>query len=96
MTFKEFVVAWRDNTLDRDAAWRAYDIPAVVNRRRTLNGIRKLGLAYAGELAIPEVMAQYSIASRIEAERMLGSWYVWGQIAAGRFVRPPLRQPKGG
>lgn len=51
-----------------------------------------LKLAYAGELAIPEFMARYGIQKEWEAKRILGSWWLWSAIDAGRAVRVPLRR----
>lgn len=89
MTFREFLHNWlgRGVSLDYDAAWRAYDIPAVVRPRHVSKALKALKLAYAGEHAIPQFMALYGLGDRAEAEALLGQWWVWSQVDAGRPVQ---------
>lgn len=94
MTFREFLASWLgDNgTLDSDAAWRAYDIPSVPSHHAYIRkALKALGLAYAGELALPEFMARYGLTDRAQAEHALTAWWLWSQIDAGRRVRVPKR-----
>lgn len=103
MTFREFLYAWSDGTLDKDAAWRAYDILAHVRHSRSKhqknvyqrNALKALKLMYAGELALPEFMARYGVEDRSEAEDILGCWWVWSGIAAGRRMGAPRRVLEG-
>jgi hypothetical protein len=96
MNFNQFLFAWREGTLWSDAAWRAYDIPAVVKRRHAKYALKALGLAYAGELAISHFMALYEVPSRQDAQAVLGSWWLWSQIDRGRHPRVPLRKARTG
>lgn len=91
MTFKEFLHAYQTNALDRDAAWRAYDIPAAVKPGHIRSALKALKLAYAGELALPEFMARYGVPTREQAQAVLGAWWLWSVIDAGRAMRVPLR-----
>lgn len=101
MTFPEFLAAYRNGALDRDAAWRAYDIPTAV-RRNIATGkptyvrgaLKALKLAYAGELAMPEFCARYGV-DLGAAPLILGAWWLWSAIDAGRAVRVPLRLAGG-
>lgn len=95
MTFPEFLSAYENNTLGRDAAWRAYDIASAVRPIHIRGALKVLKLQYAGELAIPEFMARYGIPDRAKAQMLLGAWYLWSALDAGRAVRVPLRAREG-
>ncbi len=103
MTFPEFLRAWREGTLDEDAAWRAYDILAHVRHVQAQHismayqrsALKALKLAYAGELALPEFMARYGFENRSEATLILGCWWVWSGIDAGRRMGAPRRPQEG-
>jgi len=62
----------------------------------TRKGLKKLGLTYAGELALSEFCARYDV--DVEAAPLiLGAYWLWSLIASGRaFPRVPLRTAKGG
>lgn len=91
MTFPEFLEAYESGNLEQDAAWRAYDIPVAVRPVHIRSALKQLRLQYAGELAIPEFQARYGITERWRAEGILGAWYLWSAIDAGRAVRVPLK-----
>lgn len=97
MTFNQFIRKYREGTLDDDAAWRAYDFKASVKDRHVKKALKAIGLAYAGELAVPHFMALYSMPlegmSRVEAETALGAWWLWSQVDAGRAVVGLVRRP---
>jgi hypothetical protein len=102
VTFREFLFAWRDGTLNRDAAWRAYDILAFARLARIskhrkgvfqASALKSLKLSYAGELALPEFMARYGIEDREEAQDILGCWWLWLGLSQGRRMGVPLRAP---
>lgn len=98
MTFPEFLAAYRAGTLNQDAAWRAYDIAGNVSTRVTSSinrltyyALKRLGMSYAGELALPEFMARYAISTPEEARTILACWWLWSGIDAGRAMGVPKR-----
>jgi len=95
MTFPEFLALRNLNLLNTIVAWRAYDIVGYIRRRHVVSALKALGYDYAGELAIPEVMAHYGINNRTEATQVLGAWWLVSQIETGqRFRGLPLRKLK--
>lgn len=84
MTFREFLAAWRGNTLVESATWRAYDFENYVCARHVRKALKALSLSYAGEHAIPEFMARYALTDRKEAEIMVGAWWLMVQIDENR------------
>lgn len=86
MNFNRFMFKYRDGTLDDDAAWRAYDFIASVKDRHVRKALKALGLAYAGELAVPHFMALYGFEDRTEATLLVGAWWLWSQVDSGRAV----------
>lgn len=96
MTFSEFKDKYLAGTLWDDAAWRAYDIEAAVKPLHVRKALKMMGLAYAGELAIPEFCARYGLTREV-AEPLLGAYWLWSLVSSQRaYPRVPLRQPKGG
>ena len=103
MTFREFLAAWYAGTLDQDAGWRGYEIVAHVQHSRSKhqkntyekNALKALKLTYAGELALPEFMARYGLKDRSEASLILGCWWVWSGINAGRRMGAAKRVSEG-
>lgn len=91
MTFADFLRSYRADTLDDFAGWRAYDIQGNVRPAHTQAALKLLGFTYAGELAVPEVMARYGLTDRPEAEAILGAWWALRQIEGGMRFRWPLR-----
>lgn len=101
MSFSSFLLAQRAKTLDKDAAWRAYDIPAAVQPKHVREALKYLSMGYAREFALPAVMAMYGIPSREEAKAALGAYWIWSRVSAGRRVRglqkrgyPPTKNPE--
>lgn len=102
MTFPEFLHAFTTGTLEDDAAWRAYDIIPFMKRigghqriGYVRGALKRLGMAYAGELALPEFCARYGV-DLAEAPTLLGAWWLWSGIDAGRRMGVPLRPTGGG
>lgn len=88
MLFVEFARKYQKGTLDDDASWRAYDIPAAVTRRHMQSALKSLGFSYAGGWALSEFCAVYGI-DPSEAPALLGAWWVWRSVAGhGRGIRP--------
>jgi hypothetical protein len=91
MNFRQFLYAYREGKLDQDAAWRAYDILAIAGRSTHVrSALKALGMAYAGEHAMSEFMARYEVWSPDEARVILGAWWLWSGISAGRRMGVPL------
>jgi hypothetical protein len=86
MTFAEFRDALRTGTIENDAAWRAYDLEGSMRPIYPSKALKRLGLAYAGELAIPEFMARYGYQDREQAVRDLGLWWLWNLVDDNRYV----------
>lgn len=86
MSFNQFLFKHRNGTLYEDAGWRAYDFYASVQARHVRKALKKLGLAYAGELAIPHFMALYDLQDREAAMKLVGGWWLWSQVDQGRHV----------
>lgn len=87
MTFREFLAKYRDDTLDTDVTWRAYDITGAVRPLHVKGALKALNLAYAGELGVGEAMRRYGMPDREEAEAVLGAWHLWRSISAGGLHR---------
>lgn len=83
MFFKEFLHAYRTEKLDERAAWRAYNVLQAVKAHHALKGLRALGYKYAGELSLPTFMAQYGVTDRMEAQTILGAWWLLRELEAG-------------
>lgn len=84
MTFPEFVERYLAGTLDVDAGWRGHDIPAAIKPNHATKALKKLGLTYAGELALPEFCARYPQVPKDQATRLLACWYLWAMVDEGR------------
>lgn len=92
MTFNQFLTLHRANGLNVDAAWRAYDIPGSVRELHTRHALKYLNFAYAGENALSQCMAWFGMTCTAEEARaILGAWWLWSQIAAGRHMKVPKR-----
>lgn len=94
MTFPEFMMKYFAGTMDTDAGWRAYDIEkyagSIAKMKYMRSALKKLGLAYAGELALPEFCARYGV--EIEAAPLLlACFWIWSLVDENRFCRVPLR-----
>lgn len=99
MTFPEFLYAVQTGEINKDAAWRAYDIMGAAKSGHTRRGkkaryveyaLKRLGMAYAGELALSEFCARYAVDAEA-APTLLGAWWLWSGIDAGRAMGVPLR-----
>lgn len=86
MTFKEWLFAFRTDQLGKDATWRAYDIFGSVHPQYVNKGLKDLGYAYAGELALSTFMNDFKVPTRDEAQAILAAWWLWSRIDAGKLV----------
>jgi hypothetical protein len=91
MDFKDFLAKWRTNMLDTDATWRSYEILKAAGPEHVPKALKALGLGYAGDLALPHFMALYGVNDRLEAEAMLGSWWLLNRLSKSRVERVPRR-----
>jgi len=97
VTFKEFIDAYADGSVENYPSWRSYDIERMVRTVYHIRALKALGLAYAGELGLSEVAHRYGLASTSETRRLLGMWWVLSQIEGGHRVhlRSRHRRPLG-
>jgi hypothetical protein len=99
MTFAEFLHAVHTGEIQKDAAWRAYDIMGAALESHTRKGkksryvehaLKRMGMTYAGELALSEFCARYDVEPEA-APTLLAAWWLWSGIDAGRRMAVPLR-----
>lgn len=94
MFFRDFLDAYRANTLRQRTAWRAYDIPGASHPRYSKKALKLLGFNYAGELALSEFRARYAIGSDDEARAILAQWYVLREVEAGGRPQGLQKRPQ--
>jgi hypothetical protein len=91
--FLDFLKAWRNGTLDKDATWRAYHIPEAVKPPHVQAALTQLSLIYAGELALGKFMSMYQIEDPDDAREILAQWYLWHRKANG-YATPPVKRKR--
>lgn len=100
MTYPEFLEAYQDGSLENDAGWRAYDIPAVAARSTSrTQGLLRKGLKQAGfdsrhpALGICAIASQYGLATPGMARDTLIMWQILVNLQNGlRMVGLPVRE----
>lgn len=94
-SFAEFLAAHQHDYLHRDVTWRAYAIEDHWRELHVRHALKHLGYNYAGEHALGELMAHFSLIDRPGAKALLGSWWLWSQLDKGRRMGVPKRVRMG-
>jgi hypothetical protein len=92
ISFKEFIDAYKDGSIEDNITWRAYDLKYAIMPTHTKKAIRALGYAYASEHAIPTIQAHYELASVNETEALLGYWWLLCHMSKGTAARIRVRR----
>ena len=87
MHFKEFVSAYRDGSIVKDAAWRAYNIERMVTAKRVREGMRTCGYRYVDHMSLSALAAAYGLGTAEQAKHLVGLWWTWRRIANGDAKR---------
>ena len=85
-SFKEFIAAYHDGSIQEDASWRAYDIPTMTRGTHTAKAAARLGYASDG-ISIGQLATDYGLPHARSAMGLLALWYVWSGIAGGTRKR---------
>jgi hypothetical protein len=93
ISFKEFIDAYQDGSIENNITWRAYDIKNATMPIHTKQAIRNLCYKYAREHAIPKIQADYGLASATETAALLGYWWLLRRMTGYRAARIRVRKP---
>lgn len=96
MTFAEFVRDYATGEIERNPAWRAYDIEAAVRPLHTMHALKSLGYAHSGELGVSLFAAHHWLRSTEDARRLLGIWWVLSRVEQGARMAVPRRRSLAG
>lgn len=84
MSFKEFIAAYNDGSILKDAAWRAYDIEAMATEMAADDAMNVLRYKMPGRRnRLGQVAEDYGIVHVTRAEKLLALWWAWARIALG-------------
>lgn len=88
ISFSEFIDAYRNDTLQNDVSWRAYDIQSVVEKHKNKYALKGKKLAgFAIYENFDAVASFYGLAHIEQAKQLLALWAVWRIVNSGKLSR---------
>lgn len=86
LPFDRFVDAYNSGELERrDPTWRGYAIEHAVREGHAMQALKKQGFT-PDLLGLLHARAHWGIETNSHAQFLLGAWWVWKQLVAGKRV----------
>lgn len=92
MNFKDFIAAYGDGSITKDATWRAYGIDAMVRPSSIREAMKSLGYRDFSYTGLSQLARDYGLANAPYAANILGLWWTWKRIASGEVKRRLIKR----